>query len=241
MAIYNSWVDGPDDDIKQHPNYTRFLSILKDENPNLYSEARRGVATVRVSQEPIARDPYGLREQWTVKGTIHAFSTELEKEQWAPKKEKKPMAKQDTFLMFASEIPDEKELWEKLQEIEFKDYTNGTGKYMLWILGLLSTDAKKYIEFVKTVPELTMKVVVDKIYDTDAAFKNESADDITIEITPAITIPRRPTGSTSFITKGMERFGSRSGLRVRATSPIPPVTAKNGMEKRPLQSVPLRV
>ena len=76
---------------------------------------------------------------------------------------------------------------------------------------------------------------------TDAELRNESAEDMIIDMTPAITSPLSPIGSTVLITKGMALFGSRSGLMTRATIPIKPVTAKNGNENMPLNKVPLTV
>jgi hypothetical protein len=82
---------------------------------------------------------------------------------------------------------------------------------------------------------------ISLIKATAAAFRNESAEDITMEITPAITIPLSPIGITVLITNGMGRFGSRSGFIANATIPIKPVIAKNGKENTPLHNVPLAV
>ena len=75
----------------------------------------------------------------------------------------------------------------------------------------------------------------------DAALRNESAEDITIEMTPAITRPRRPTGRTVRMTLGMARLGFILGSRDRATNPMAPVIAKKGIEKTPLSIVPRAV
>ena len=74
-----------------------------------------------------------------------------------------------------------------------------------------------------------------------APLRNESAEDITIEMTPAMTRPRRPAGRTVRITLGMARLGSIFGSSTRATKPMTPVIAKNGIEKIPLSIVPRAV
>ena len=76
---------------------------------------------------------------------------------------------------------------------------------------------------------------------TDAPIRKESAEDMTIAMTPAMTKPFKPMGRTSVITNGNARLGSISGLIVKAMMPIKPVMAKNGNEKIPLQNVPLAV
>ncbi len=67
----------------------------------------------------------------------------------------------------------------------------------------------------------------------DAELRKESADDITIEMTAAMTRPLRNGGNTVIATCGSGKFEFRLGSIVRATSPINPVTAKNGIENNP--------
>ena len=76
---------------------------------------------------------------------------------------------------------------------------------------------------------------------TDAALRNESADDITTETMPAITKPFSTGGVTATTTSGSARLAGMSGSIARATRPIRPDTAKKGMENRPDSSVPRAV
>ena len=78
--------------------------------------------------------------------------------------------------MFATEIPKEKELWEQVEKTEFKDYTNGMGRYLVWVLGLISTDVKAYSKFVQELPELTTKYMTDAIYDINSDFAFDPVD-----------------------------------------------------------------
>ena len=73
---------------------------------------------------------------------------------------------------------------------------------------------------------------------TAAALRNESADDMTMEMMPATTKPFSPTGSSVLTTNGRAWLEFRSGLIATATRPSIPVTAKNGMENKPAKRDP---
>ena len=85
------------------------------------------------------------------------------------------MAKQESFLMFAADMPEPLELWKQINELEFKaKYTAGIdGELMLWTIGLLMGHVVPFKTYVHELESLSYNNLSEKLLELSEDFNRQ--------------------------------------------------------------------